>query len=263
MTGGYFADPGCKDVDGLARLGFPIAEVPGEGPIVITKVAGSGGRVTAATCKEQLLYEIHDPAAYVTPDMVADFSQVRVTEMAEDRVASRARPDVRGRTASRCRSAIVTGTSAKGRSRTPAPVRSRAAGWRRQSSPSVCAYGCARRGRALRSDRRRFAARSRAVAAGHEPYEVRLRVAARADSLEAARRIGQEVETLYTNGPAGGGGAVAATREVLAVVIDVRAARTGTRQHPCRGRGMKLRDIAHSRTGDKGSTVNISLIAFR
>ena len=87
VTGGYFADPGCKDVDGLSDLGFPIAEVPGEGPFVITKLAGSGGAVTPATCKEQLLYEIHDPAAYVTPDVVADFSRVRVTELAQDRVA--------------------------------------------------------------------------------------------------------------------------------------------------------------------------------
>ena len=63
VTGGYFADPGRKDVAGLERLGFPIAEVADEGPIVVTKVSGSGGAVTAATCKEQLLYEIHDPAA--------------------------------------------------------------------------------------------------------------------------------------------------------------------------------------------------------
>ena len=63
ITGGYFADPGCKDVDGLSRLGLPIAKVTEEGPAVITKVEGSGGRVTPATCKEQLLYEIHDPSA--------------------------------------------------------------------------------------------------------------------------------------------------------------------------------------------------------
>ena len=98
ITGGYFADPGCKDVDGLSRLGFPIAEVTEEGPAVITKVPGSGGRVTPATCKEQLLYEIHDPSAYITPDTVADFSQVRITEIAFDRVAvdgatGRPRPD--------------------------------------------------------------------------------------------------------------------------------------------------------------------------
>ena len=99
ITGGYFADPGYKDVADLSRLGFPIAEVPEHGAVVITKVPGSGGRVTAATCKEQLLYEIHDPAAYMTPDTVADFSAVRITEVGPDRVAvdggtGRPRPDV-------------------------------------------------------------------------------------------------------------------------------------------------------------------------
>ena len=61
ITGGYFADPGYKDVPDLARLGFPIGEVGEDGSLVITKVAGSGGAVTAQTCKEQLLYEVHDP----------------------------------------------------------------------------------------------------------------------------------------------------------------------------------------------------------
>src|SRR3954471_10019732 len=86
ITGGYFADPGYKDVPDLARLGFPIGEVGEDGSLVVTKVAGSGGAVTAQTCKEQLLYEVHDPTKYFQPDVVADFSQVRVEEIAPDRV---------------------------------------------------------------------------------------------------------------------------------------------------------------------------------
>src|SRR6202012_3145788 len=86
ITGGYFADPGYKDVEGLARLGFPIGEVGEDGALVITKVAGSGGTVTAQTCKEQLLYEVHDPKRYLQPDVVADFSEVTVEEIAPDRV---------------------------------------------------------------------------------------------------------------------------------------------------------------------------------
>ena len=82
ITGGYFADPGYKDVADLARLGFPIGEVGEDGSLVITKVAGSGGAVTAQTCKEQLLYEVHDPKRYLQPDVVADFSQVKVEEIA-------------------------------------------------------------------------------------------------------------------------------------------------------------------------------------
>ena len=71
---------------GLARLGFPIGEVAEDGAVVITKVAHAGGFVTAATCKEQLLYEIHDPQRYLQPDVVADFTQVRIVEEAKDRV---------------------------------------------------------------------------------------------------------------------------------------------------------------------------------
>ena len=86
ITGGYFADPGYKDVPDLARLGFPIGEVGEDGSLVITKVAGSGGAVTARTCKEQLLYEVHDPRKYFQPDVVADFSEVTVEEIGPDRV---------------------------------------------------------------------------------------------------------------------------------------------------------------------------------
>ena len=86
ITGGYFADPGYKDIPDLARLGFPIGEVGEDGSLVITKVPGSGGAVTAQTCKEQLLYEVHDPTQYFQPDVVADFSQVSVEEIAPDRV---------------------------------------------------------------------------------------------------------------------------------------------------------------------------------
>ena len=86
ITGGYFADPGYRDVPDLARLGFPLAEVSRDGSAVITKVAGSGGCVTVATCASQLLYEIENPAAYLQPDVVADFSNVRLTQIGPDRV---------------------------------------------------------------------------------------------------------------------------------------------------------------------------------
>src|SRR6202022_556203 len=86
ITGGYFADPGSKDIPHLARLGFPLGEGGEDGSLVITKVAGSGGAVTAQTCKEQLLYEVHDPTQYIQPDVVADFSHVKVEEIAADRV---------------------------------------------------------------------------------------------------------------------------------------------------------------------------------
>jgi len=86
VTGGYFADPGYKDVPRLADCGFPIAEVQPDGSFIITKLADTGGCVTPATVKEQLLYEVHDPAAYVTPDVVASFRNVSISEVGADRV---------------------------------------------------------------------------------------------------------------------------------------------------------------------------------
>jgi hypothetical protein len=86
ITGGYFADPGKKDVPRLAQCGFPIAEIGENGGLVITKLAEAGGFVTERTVKEQLLYEVHDPKAYLTPDVTADFSRVGVSDEGRDRV---------------------------------------------------------------------------------------------------------------------------------------------------------------------------------
>jgi hypothetical protein len=86
VTGGYFADPGKKDVPNLASCGFPIAEVQADGRAIVTKLAQAGGCVTAATVKEQLLYEVHDPRSYLTPDVRADFSRVAVETAGRDRV---------------------------------------------------------------------------------------------------------------------------------------------------------------------------------
>jgi hypothetical protein len=214
VTGGYFADPGRKDVAGLERLGFPIAEVADAGPIVITKVSGSGGAVTAATCKEQLLYEIHDPSAYITPDAVADFSRVTVTEVAYDRVAvDRARPETLKVSLGYRDGYIGEGQISYAGSGAVRRARLAIAVARDRLERSGIAPGD------LRCDLIGVSAlhgEAMSAAVG-EPYEVRVRVAARAPSREAAERIGEEVETLYTNGPAGGGGATRSVREVVAI----------------------------------------------
>jgi len=86
VTGGYFADPGVKDVPNLANVGFPIVEFNSQGKICITKPPNTGGLVSRMTVTEQLLYEIHDPAQYLTPDVVADISQVELHDVGVDRI---------------------------------------------------------------------------------------------------------------------------------------------------------------------------------
>ncbi len=86
VSGGYFADPGYKDVDNLHELGFPIAEITADGDVVITKADHTGGRVDRATVTEQLLYEMHDPGEYLTPDVTLDISACEVQQIATDRV---------------------------------------------------------------------------------------------------------------------------------------------------------------------------------
>ena len=218
VTGGYFADPGYKDVAGLARLGFPIGEVGEDGSLVITKVAGSGGEVSARTCKEQLLYEVHDPRRYIQPDVVADFSQVKVEEVAPDRV----------------RISGGRGTERTGTLKVSVGYVDSFIG---EGQISYAGPGALARGRlALEIVRERLKLTGVAAselrfdligvdslhgaqvsAHANEPYEVRIRVAGRTENLREAVRIGNEVETLYTNGPAGGGGAFKSARDVVAV----------------------------------------------
>jgi hypothetical protein len=217
VTGGYFADPGFKDVPDLDRLGFPLAEVDASGDCVVTKVAGSGGRVTAATCKEQLLYEVHDPAAYVTPDCVADFTGITVREVGADRVAVRG-GDARARTATLkvsvgYRAGFIgeghvgyAGPGAVARGRLAAEVvRSRIAQRRIPVEDlRIDLVGID----ALHGPATRFAG---------EPAEVRVRVAARTIRREDAQSVAEEVQTLLTNGPYGGGGDFVHVRELVGV----------------------------------------------
>jgi hypothetical protein len=215
ICGGYFADPGRKDVPDMATLGFPFADVDETGAAEIGKVDGSGGRITLATAKEQLLYEVTDPHGYVTPDVIADFSTVSLADAELDRVA-------------------VQGATSRGRPRQLKVSVGYAAGYIGEGEIGYGGRNALARAR-LAADivRQRLGDRfpemrvdligstslhGRSFISDDSPYEVRLRVAARATTAEQAALIGEEVEALYTNGPAGGGGARRYVREQIGIV---------------------------------------------
>ena len=217
VSGGYLADPGFVDVDRLDELGFPLAEVQADGRCVVTKLAGTGGRVDRLSCTAQLLYEIENPACYLQPDVEADFSAVRLHEVGPDRV------------------------SVEGASGRPRPAQLKVTlgyrdGWIGEGQMSYAGTGARARGElalaVMRSRLQRVglgASEQRTELIGvnamhgplrgsdREPYEVRLRVAVRCATRAQAEQVGQEVEALYLNGPAGGGGATQSVREVVAV----------------------------------------------
>jgi hypothetical protein len=73
----------------MERMGYPIAEVSEDGSAVLTKAPDTGGRVSFDTVKEQLLYEVHDPRRYMSPDVIADFTSATIADVAKDRVSIR------------------------------------------------------------------------------------------------------------------------------------------------------------------------------
>lgn len=86
VGGNSLASIEALDAEALAHPGYPIAEVETDGSFILTKVPGSLGRVTIETVKEQLLYEMHDPRAYITPDVIANVTTLRLEDAGPDRV---------------------------------------------------------------------------------------------------------------------------------------------------------------------------------
>ncbi|MCR9016778.1 acyclic terpene utilization AtuA family protein [Aquiflexum gelatinilyticum] len=215
ITGGYFADPVSKPVDGLENLGFPFADILDNGTATISKVPGTGGKVSVQTAKEQLLYEVIDPSKYITPDVVADFREVKIDQIENDTIQ-------------------ISGGSGK-----PKPEKLKVsvgyeAGFVGEGEISYAG--------AHALERAKLAGVIIEKRIGHLypefridyiglnslhgtdfgnspiPYEIRLRVSGKSKDQKTAALIGEEVEALYTNGPAGGGGARKSVRELLGVV---------------------------------------------
>jgi hypothetical protein len=230
VSGGYYADPGFKDVPDLAHLGYPIAEIDADGHCTLSKPPGTGGRIDVHTVKEQLLYEVHDPSAYLTPDVTADISQAQVEDLGLDRVALRgvrghARPP--GLKVNICHE---TGWLAEGEISY--------AGARALERAELAAQVLRERladVAPLRVDLIGVASvfgdddgRWLAAHAGGMPRDVRLRVALNHGERAAAQRLVREVTALYTCGPAGGGGVRTALRPRLGTV-SCTVAREGVR----------------------------------
>jgi hypothetical protein len=222
LTGGYFADGVRKHVPNLARLGFPYADVQADGSALVSKLPETGGRVDRMTCLEQLLYEVENPSGYLTPDVIVDMRGISLCEVGPDAVH-------------------VTG--ALGR---PAPETLKVSvgidgGFVGTGAISYAGPGCLARAQlaaaiiqerwadvygrdpsALQMDL--IGLTSSApwlgvnIPVASEPPEVRLRVAVQAFERRAAVELAREVEALYTNGPAGGGGVEAAVRDTVAVI---------------------------------------------
>lgn len=208
VTGGYFSDPGKKDIAGMADLGFPIAEILADGSCIITKAAHTGGAVDRRTVTEQLIYEIHDPASFLTPDVIADITEAELSVIGPDAVRV---TGVRGRERPATLKTNVyfddgwlgeveisyAGCNAEARARLAMEViraRMKDALPLRFDLIGVISIQSDDGGRLLQ-----------AMPAG-QAQDVRLRVAAAHTDGELIDQLLREVNALYNNGPGGGGG---------------------------------------------------------
>jgi hypothetical protein len=203
LTGGYFSDPGFKDVPMPWHLGFPTAEVQADGTALLTKVDGTGGAITLQTVKEQMLYEVHDPANYITPDVVVDFTQARLAQVGPDQVK-------------------VTGLTGKPRTSTLKVSIGCAEGFIGEDMFFYAGQGALRRAQLAKQilqerfkivqlDAEEIRIDFLGINAIHgeatpahapEPYEVAVRVAARTATREQALKVGREVDGMAVSGVA-------------------------------------------------------------
>jgi hypothetical protein len=213
VSGGYFADPGFKDVPDLGRIGYPIAEVGADGSIVIAKAEATGGLVSERTVKEQLLYEVHDPSAYLVPDVTLDITAVEVRAEGSDRVRvagarGRERPPTLKVTVSAEHGFLgegemsYSGMGALARAELAAEVlRERL----RVTGLDACPVRIDLIGTVSTFDSVDGSIRRAGAFPSDGDYRVRL--AGQAPDRATAQALANEVIGLYSSGPGGGGGA--------------------------------------------------------
>jgi len=211
VSGAYFADPGFKDVPNLAEVGFPIVEMNEQGDVIIGKADNTGGLVSAATVTEQILYEMHDPANYLTPDVTLDVTGVRLQEIGPDRVRL---TGARGKPPPETLKVTVSvdggwlgegeityaGPNALARAELAASVikrRGQILGIQEPLRVDIFGTGAVH-------DNDMSVKRRQQVFAGNGEY--RVRAAIRSRERHTAQQIADEVQSLYCSGPAAGGG---------------------------------------------------------
>ncbi|HEX6957334.1 MAG TPA: acyclic terpene utilization AtuA family protein [Ferrovibrio sp.] len=219
VTGGYYADPGFKDVPDPHDIGFPIVAMQRDGSFIVGKAAETGGLVDRHTVAEQILYEIHDPSRYLTPDITLDITAVELEERGKNEVrvtgaAGHPRPD---------RLKVTVGLDG---------------GWLGEGEISYAGPNAAARARlALEVVRRRLegeiAVRGDIIGVASvfnddrgewlqqhmtACSDARLRIAGSSPDRAVADRVAEEVLALYTCGPAGGGGVRGGTRRRIATM---------------------------------------------
>lgn len=220
VTGGYYADPGYKEVPDLYKLGFPLIEIDENGEFIVTKIDDSGGLVSIDTCKEQIIYEIHNPSKYLTPDSIADFSKVKLEQVGVNRVkvsnaTTHGKPDTLKVSIGYRDCFIGEGEISYGGNNCIE---------RAMLAAEVVEKRLELIGVKLQEYRRDFIGYnslykneiSNTLLKGNIP-EVRLRISGRTTEKKDAEQIGNEIEALYTNGPAGGGGVTKKISEVISI----------------------------------------------
>lgn len=215
LTGGYFMDNNKKQIPDPANLGFPIAEVNKNGSALLSKVNGTGGSLNLRTVKEQLLYEVLNPYQYATPDVIADFTKVRLKELDENLIL------VEGGSGEKASEFLKVSVGYKAYHLGEGEISY--AGYDAVERSKLAISILEERLKSEDIEETRFdliglnSINEDTLSSSSFPLDVRLRVAAKCKSKVAALRVGEEVEALYTNGPAGGGGCRKFYKEVIGI----------------------------------------------